>query len=111
MKGQQPHIIMVHLSKCWSTNFSSLTVHGPTRQNPTSPNSLLKVCSNSGGHAILDVLMVLSPTQQNPISSVSVTNIKLTVTANVYLSGHARVWKSLNTESQGEGDAYHHTIK
>ena len=110
MKGQQPHIIMVHLSKCWSTNFCSLIVHGPTQQNPTSSHSLLKVCSNLADillfhfrHSRQDTLSMLHkvnnyispgsicpntgvllsiyllfsvPLSKNPISSISVTNIK-----------------------------------
>ena len=109
-KSQQPHIIRVHLSKCWSTNFCSLIVHGPTQQNPTSSHSLLKVCSNLADillfhfrHSRQDTLSMLHkvnnyispgsicpntgvllsiyllfsvPLSKNPISSISVTNIK-----------------------------------
>ena len=33
--------------------YCSAILHGPIRQNPTSSNSLVKVCNNSGGHTIV----------------------------------------------------------
>ena len=54
-KSQQSHIIMVHLSKCWYTNFLFNHCSRPTRQNPTSLNNLLKVCNNFGRHTIVSL--------------------------------------------------------